>query len=101
VQETNVDKLRSVKGGVDNEISIPLNIYFKMNSVDPTQTDNNYNYINLNGNNVNVRHVKKLKFLMENEADNRPFIFTLQFSMNRAKTIIRRSVVSTPTTQTQ
>jgi hypothetical protein len=101
VQETNADKLRTVKGGVDNEISIPLNIYFKMNSVDPTQTDNNYNYIDLNGNNVYVRHVKKLKFLLENEADNRPFVFTLQFSMNRAKTIIRRSVANTPTTQTQ
>ena len=101
VQETNADKLRTVKGGVDNEISIPLNIYFKMNSVDPTQTDNNYNYIDLNGNNVHVRHVKKLKFLLENEADNRPFVFTLQFSMNRAKTIIRRSVVNTPATQTQ
>jgi len=72
-----------------------------MNSVDPTQTDSNYNYVDLNGNNVYVRHVKKLKFLLENEAENRPFIFTLQFSMNRAKTIIQRSVANTPTTRTQ
>jgi hypothetical protein len=101
VQETNSDKLKTVNGGVDNEISVPLNIYFKMNSVDPTQTDSNYNYVDLNGNNVYVRHVKKLKFLLENEAENRPFIFTLQFSMNRAKTIIQRSVANTPTTRTQ
>jgi hypothetical protein len=101
VQETNSDKLKTINGGVDNEISVPLNIYFKMNSVDPTQTDSNYNYVDLNGNNVYVRHVKKLKFLLENEAENRPFIFTLKFSMNRAKTIIQRSVANTPTTRTQ
>jgi hypothetical protein len=72
-----------------------------MNSVDPTSTENGYNYIDLNGNNVYVSHVKKLKFLLENEAENRPFIFTIQFTMNRAKTILRKSVVNSPATQTQ
>lgn len=96
IQETNSDKLKTINGGSENEIRIPLNIYFKMNSVDPTQTQNNYNYIDLNANNIHVSHVKKLKFLLENEAENRPFIFTIQFTLNRAKTIVRRSIVNSP-----
>jgi hypothetical protein len=101
IQETNISKVKLVSGGVENEISIPINIYFKMNSTDPRNTANGYHYVDLNGNNVNVRHSKKVKFFLENEAENRPFIFTLQFNMNRAKTILRRSVVNTPTTETQ
>lgn len=94
IQETNSDKVKTLDGGFDNEIRIPLNIYFKMNSVDPTRTDLNYNYINLNGNNVWATHVKKLKFFMENEAENNPFSFTITFSLNRAKTILPKSGVA-------
>jgi hypothetical protein len=101
IQETNATKIRTLSGGTQNEISIPLNIYFKMNSVDPTQTENNYHFIDLNGNNVYVSHVKKVKFLLENESENRPFIFSIQFTLNRAKTILRKSVVNTPATSTQ
>jgi len=101
IQETNSTKVKTLNAGSQYDISVPLNIYFKMNSVDPTSTENGYNYIDLNGNNVYVSHVKKLKFLLENEAENRPFIFTIQFTMNRAKTILRKSVVNSPATQTQ
>jgi len=94
IQETNADKVRTLDGGFENEIRIPINIYFKMNSVDPTRTDLNYNYVNLNGNNVWVTHIKKMKFLMQNEADNNPFTFTLTFSLNRAKTILPRNGVA-------
>jgi hypothetical protein len=101
IQETNSAKIKSINGGTENEISIPLNIYFKMNSVDPNQVESNYHFIDLNGNNVYTSHIKKLKFLLENESENRPFIFTIQFTLNRAKTILRKSVANSPVTSTQ
>jgi len=97
IQETNSDKVKSISGGAENDIDIPINIYFKMNSLDPTQTSLNYNYINLNQNKINVRHVKKLKFLLENEAENRPFVFTLKFTLNRSKTIVKKALTNTST----
>jgi len=97
IQETNLDKVKSILGGEQNDINIPINIYFKMNSLDPTQTDLGYHYVNLNQSNVSVKHTKKLKFLLENQSENRPFIFTISFVMNRSKTIIKKSIESTPT----
>jgi len=97
IQETNSDKVKSISGGAENDIDVPINIFFKMNSLDPTQTSLNYNYINLNSNKVNVRHVKKLKFLLENEAENRPFVFTLKFTLNRSKIIVKKALTNTST----
>jgi len=62
-----------------------LNIYFKMNALDNTQTGVNYEYINLNKQTQTVKHIKKLKFFLENEAENKPFVFTLTFNLNRNK----------------
>ena len=98
IQETNADKVHSISPGLQNDINIPLNIYFKMNSYDPsTSTGQDYQYINLNGVKSTVKHVKKLKFLLENEIDNRPFIFTITFNINRAKVVMKKTISSTPT----
>ena len=97
IQETNVDKVHSIAGGDQNDINIPINIYFKMNALDSSQSGLNYQYINLNSVKTTVRHTKKLKFLLENEVDNRPFIFTVTFVISRAKVVMKKSLVSTPT----
>lgn len=83
IVETNQDKVHSVDGG--GEIIIPINIYFKMNALDNTQTGVNYEYINLNKQTQTVKHIKKLKFFIENESENKPFVFTLTFNLNRNK----------------
>jgi hypothetical protein len=97
IQETNVDKIKSIDGGDQNDIIIPINIYFKMNALNPSNSGLNYEYLNLNGAKTTVRHIKKLKFLLENEVDNRPFIFTIKFVINRSKVVMKKSLVSTPT----
>jgi len=97
IQETNSDKIKTIQGGQENDINIPINIYFKMNSLDSTKSGANYEYINLNSSNSTVKHVKKLKFLLENEADNRPFIFTIKFNINRSRVITTKTSISTPT----
>ena len=83
IVETNQDKVKTYDGG--EEFIIPINIYFKMNAMDNTQTGLNYEYINLNKQTQTVKHIKKLKFFLENEAENKPFVFTLQFNLNRNK----------------
>ncbi len=90
ISETNSQKVKTVNPGDQSAIIIPLNIYFKMNSLDTTQTGLNYEYINLNGSKKTVKHIKKVKFLLENEADNRPFTFSLKFNLNRNKIILKK-----------
>ena len=85
IVETNEDKVKSVKPGDSNSIIIPINIYFKMNALDNTQSGNDYQYVNLNNVTQTVRHIKKLRFFLEDEGQNRPFTFTIKFSLNRAK----------------
>jgi hypothetical protein len=94
IQETNLDKVKNLNGGTSNDIIVPINIYFKMNSLDPTQSGNEY--IDLNQATSTVKHTKKVKFLLENQSENRPFVFTLQFTMNRVNIISRKSVPTTP-----
>jgi len=94
IQETNLDKVKNLNGGTSNDIIVPINIYFKMNSLDPTQSGNEY--IDLNQSTSTVKHTKKVKFLLENQSENRPFVFTLQFTMNRVNIISRKSVPTTP-----
>ena len=56
-----------------------------MNALDNTQSGSNYTYINLNNSTQTVKHTKELKFLLQNQADGSPFIFTLIFNLNRSK----------------
>lgn len=81
--ETNQDKVKTIEGS--GEFIIPINIYFKMNALDNTQTGVNYEYINLNKQTQTVKHIKKLIFFLENESENKPFVFTLTFNLNRNK----------------
>jgi hypothetical protein len=92
IVETNADKKRSLDFGEANDINIPINIYFKMNALDPAQEGVNYRYIDLNVSRTTVRHTKKLRFLMESDTDNRPFVFTIQFILNRNKVVLNRLV---------
>jgi hypothetical protein len=90
IVETNSDKVKTVNPGSVNDIIIPINIYFKMNSLDTNQTGLNYDYINLNASKNTVKHIKKIKFLLENESENRPFTFSLKFNINRNKVIMKK-----------
>lgn len=83
IVETNQDKVKTLNG--NTEMIIPINIYFKMNALDNTQTGINYEYLNLNNQTQTIKHIKKMKFLLENESENKPFIFTLVFNLNRNK----------------
>ena len=90
VTELNSEKVKTVNAGEQFDIVVPLNIYFKMNALDTNQSGLNYQYINLNGSQKTVKHIKKLKFLLENEAENRPFTFSLKFNINRNKIILKK-----------
>lgn len=90
IVETNSDKVKSIDTGDANSTVIPLNIYFKMNSLDSNQNGLNYKYINLNSSRQTVKHIKKIKFFLENEAENRPFTFSIKFNINRSKVIVKK-----------
>jgi len=85
VTETNSDKIKTITSGDNNSIVIPINIYFKMNALDNSQPGLNNKYINLNNAKQTITHVKKVKFLLENEAENKPFSFSIKFNINRNK----------------
>jgi hypothetical protein len=101
--ENNTDKVKSLKPGDNNSINIPINIYFKMNALDTNQSGLNYQYIDMNKSITTDKHVKKVKFMLENESDNRPFEFTIRFNINRNKVIQKKiqplnvSIVQSPT----
>lgn len=90
IQELNSDKVKTINPGTNNSIIVPINIYFKMNGLDTNQNGLNYQYVDLNNSNKTTKHVKKVKFFLENEAENRPFEFTLKFNLNRNKVIVRK-----------
>ena len=98
ITETNSDKVKTVNSGDQNDIIIPINIYFKMNALDTNQQGLNYQYVNLNNSNKTIKHIKKIKFFLENEAENRPFTFSLKFNINRNKVILKKI---TPALNTQ
>ena len=89
--ETNSDKIKSIDPGENSSITIPINIYFKVNALDFNQTGLNYEYINFNNSKETVKHVKKLKFFLENESENRPFEFTMKFNINRNKVVVKKT----------
>ena len=97
IVETNADKNRALDGGTSNDINVPINIYFKMNALDPSQTGLNYQYVNLNSATKTIRHTKKIKFLLETDVDNRPFVFTIKFVINRNKVVLNKALTSVPT----
>ncbi len=92
IVETNTDKVKVVNGGDDKSIIIPINIYFKMNALDPNQGGLNYEYIDLNSSRSTIKHIKKLKFLLENESENKPFEFSIKFNINRSKVVLKKTV---------
>ena len=98
ITETNSDKVKVVSGGDDKSIVIPINIYFKMNSLDSTQSGNNYEYVNLNFQRKTVKHIKKVKFFLENESENRPFTFSIKFNINRNSIILKKVAPAINTT---
>ena len=91
IVETNSEKVKTIDTGDANSTVIPLNIYFKMNSLDNNQPGLNYKYINLNSSRQTVKHIKKVKFFLENEAENRPFTFSIKFNINRSKVIVKKA----------
>jgi len=91
IVETNSEKVKTVNTGDNNATILPINIYFKMNSLDTNQNGLNYKYINLNAIRQTVTHVKKVKFFLENEAENRPFTFSIKFVINRNKVIVKKA----------
>lgn len=98
ITETNSDKVKTVNSGDQNDIVIPINIYFKLNALDTNQQGLNYQYVNFNNSSKTVKHIKKVKFFLENEAENRPFTFSLKFNINRNKVIMKKI---TPALNTQ
>ena len=96
IVETNSAKVHSISSNANDEINIPINIYFKMNAMDTSKSGKDNQYINLNGVTDNVRHIKKLKFLLDNEADNRPFKFNIVFTINRINSIQKKNLVASP-----
>lgn len=83
IVENNSEGIKTIDSGNENEIIVPLNVYFKLNSLDPNQTGANYEYVTLN--NTSTRHIKKLKFLLENESENRSFSFSIEFRIIKRK----------------
>lgn len=97
IVESNSEKVKTIPGGDKNSTIIPINIYFKMNSLDSSQTGLNYEYIDLNASKQTTKHIKKLKFFLENESENKPFVFTVKFNINRNKIIVKKSVTAVNT----
>ena len=91
IVETNSDKIKTIDPGANNAITIPINIYFKLNALDFNQTGLNYEYVNFNNSKETIKHVKKVKFFIENEAENRPFEFVIKFNINRNKVVVKKS----------
>jgi hypothetical protein len=97
IVETNSDKVKNVNPGDSGSVIVPINIYFKMNSLDSNQNGLNYKYVNLNVSKQTVKHIKKLKFFIENESENRPFIFSIKFNINRNKVVVKKSTTAVNT----
>lgn len=82
IVELNSERIKTFQA--NDELIIPLNIYFKLNALNPTSGQGeNFEFINLNEANTTTRHIKKVKFLFENETENKPFIFKVKFNINR------------------
>jgi hypothetical protein len=92
--ESNAKKVKEITSSSSDIITIPLPIYFKLNSLDNTlvnslKTGENFEWINLNNSTRTVKHTKKIKFSLETNQDTRPFVFTITFNLNRNKVVVR------------
>ncbi len=87
ITENNSSKVKTISTGSRNDILIPINIYFKLNSLDNNQKGLGYQYVDFNNSTTTVKHIKKVKFLLENEAENRPILFSIKFNINRNKVV--------------
>jgi hypothetical protein len=85
IVERNREKVKTLNAGED--IIVPINVYFKANSLDSSQQGANYRFVNFNNTTDTVKHIKKLRLLMNDEARGRNFSFSMVFNMNRNKTI--------------
>ena len=72
-----------------SSVVLPINVYFKLNSLDPNQSGNNFEYINLNNTFTTVRQTRTLRMFLENESENRPFVFTIKFNLNRNRVALQ------------
>ena len=63
--------------------------------MDNNQNGLNYKYVDFNNAKETIKHIKKVKFSLENEAENKPFTFTIVFNINRNKVIFKRPDVFT------
>lgn len=95
IVETNSDKVYTLKPGESSATIVPLNIYFKLNALDNNQNGLNYKYVDFNNAKETVKHIKKVKFSLENESESKPFTFTIKFNINRNKVIFKRPDVFT------
>jgi len=87
--ETNEDKTKTFQP--QEELIVPINIYFKMNSLNPNEgSGKGYDYIDLNKTSSTTRHIKKVKFFIEDESKNNPFIFKVKFNINRSKVSLQK-----------
>jgi hypothetical protein len=75
-----------------SEIVIPIRIYFKMNALN--DATKNGSSIDLENSQTTIQHVKKLKFFLEDENQNRPFVFTLKFTLNRNRIVSQSNPIS-------
>lgn len=92
ITETNSTKVKSIEPGSQNDLNIAIPVYFKMNALDNVNgTGADYEYINLNNVTSTIKHVKKVRFFLENESENRPFVFTVKFNINRSKVVVKKN----------
>jgi len=96
IVEVNSDKVKVVGVNENDDINIPLNVYFKMNALDNTKVGKDFQYVNLNKFTQSIKHTKKIKFFMESESENRPFVFTVIFVLNRNRTIVKKTTSTVP-----
>jgi hypothetical protein len=71
----NTNGIKTVEAGRSNDIIIPIVIYFKVDATDE-QT------IRIRNRNDRQENMRYLKLHLENEAENRPFVFNLLFHLN-------------------
>lgn len=96
VVEVNSDKVKVVGVNENDDINIPINVYFKMNALDNTKVGKDFQYVNLNKFTQSIKHTKKVKFFLESESENRPFVFTIIFVLNRNRTIVKKTSSTVP-----
>ena len=89
IVENNSDKVKVFQAGTD--LIIPVIIYFKLNALDSNDgTGKDYDYVDFNNASSTTRHIKRVKFFFENEAENKPFIFRVKFTINRNKVVVQK-----------